>query len=41
MCPPGYHLNGFVAGDALGHMMYGYKFLVPINQKMLNKLSEE
>ena len=21
MCPPGYHHNGFVATDALGHMM--------------------
>ena len=23
MCPPGHHHNGFVATDALGHMMYG------------------
>ena len=23
MCPPGYHLSGFVATHALGHMMYG------------------
>ena len=23
MCPPGYHLNGFVATYALGYMMYG------------------
>ena len=22
ICPPGYHNNGFVATDALGHMMY-------------------
>ena len=22
MCPPGYHSNGFVADNALGHMMY-------------------
>ena len=22
MLPPGYHHNGFVATDALGHMMY-------------------
>ena len=22
MCPPGYHHNGFVATDALGHIMY-------------------
>ena len=31
-CPPGYHRNGFVATDALGHMMYGYTLLVPMNQ---------
>ena len=41
MCPPGYHHNGFVATDALGHMMYGYTLLVPMNQKVLNKLSKE
>ena len=23
MCPPGYHHDGFVATNALGHMMYG------------------
>ena len=23
MCPPGYHQNGFVATQALGHMIYG------------------
>ena len=36
MCPPGYHHNGFVATHALGHIMYGYTLLVPIN-----KLSKE
>ena len=41
MCPPGYHHNGFVATDALGHMMYGYTLLVPMNQRVLNKLSKE
>ena len=41
MCPPGYHHNGFVATHALGHMMYGYTLLVPMNQKVLNKLSKE
>ena len=41
MCPPGYHHNGFVATHALGHMMCGYTLLVPINQRMLNKLSKE
>ena len=30
MCPPGYHNNGFVTTHALGHMMYGYTFLVMI-----------
>ena len=38
MCPPGYHNNGFVA---LEHMMYGYTLLVPINQRVLNKISKE
>ena len=32
MCPSGYHHNGFVATHALGHMMYGYTLLVPMNQ---------
>ena len=41
MCPLGYHHNGFVATPALGHMMYGYTLLVPINQKVLKKLSKE
>ena len=25
----------------LGHMMYGYTLLVPMNQRMLNKLGKE
>ena len=43
MCPPSYHHNGFVATHplALGHMMYSYKLLVPMNQRVLNKLSKE
>ena len=41
MCPPGYHHNGFVATHALGHMMHSYTFLVPRNQRELNKLSKE
>ena len=41
MCPPGYHHNGFVATDALGHMVYGYTLLVPMNQRVLNKLSNK
>ena len=41
MCPPGYHHNGFMATHALGHMMYGYTLLVPMNQRVLNKLRKE
>ena len=39
--PPGYHHNGFVTTQALGHMMYGYTLLVPMNQGVLSKLSKE
>ena len=35
-----YH-NGFAAIYALGHMIYCYTLLVPVNQKVLNKLSKE
>ena len=41
MCPPGYQHNGFVATHALGHIMYAYTLLVPMNQRVLNKLSKE
>ena len=41
MCLPGYHHNGFVATNALGHMMYGYILLVPMNQRVLNKSNKE
>ena len=42
MCPPGYHDNGFMATYVLGHiMMYVYTLLVLMNQRVLNKLSEE
>ena len=41
MCPPGYYHNGSVAAHALGHMMYGYTLLVPMNQRVLNKLRKE
>ena len=41
MSPPGYHHNGFVATHALGHMMYGYILLVPMNQRVFSKLSKE
>ena len=39
MCLPGYHHNGFVATMALWHMMYGYTLVVPMNQRVLNKLN--
>ena len=41
MCPPGYHHSGFVGTHALGQMTYGYTLLVPVNQRVLNKLSKE
>ena len=41
MCPPGYHHNGFVETHALGHTMYGYTLLIPMKQRVLNKLSKE
>ena len=40
ICPPGYHHNGFLAIHALGHVMYGYTLLVPMNQRVLNKPSK-
>ena len=40
-CPPVYHHNGFVASHALGHMIYSYTLQVPMNQRVLNKLSKE
>ena len=39
--PPGYHHSGCVATHALEHMMYGYSLLVPMNQRVLSKLSKE
>ena len=41
MCSPGYDHNGFVATHTLRHMMCGYTLLVPVNQRLLNKLSKE
>ena len=40
MCPPGYHCKGFKLTHALGHIMHGYTLLVPMNQRVLNKLSK-
>ena len=35
MCPTGYYqsANGPMVTHALGHMMYGYILLVPMNQR--------
>ena len=41
MCRPSYHHNGFVATHAFEHTMYGYTLLVPMNQKVLNKLAQQ
>ena len=41
MYPLGYHHYGFLATHALGHMMYVYSLLVPMNQRALNKPSKE
>ena len=41
MCLLVYHHNGFVETHTVGHMMYGYTSLVPMNQRVLNKLSKE
>ena len=41
MCPPGYQQNGFVATHALGHMMYRYTLLIPMNQSVPKEQSKE
>ena len=41
MCPPSYHHNVFVTTHALGHIMYGYTLLLPMNQEVLNKSNKE
>ena len=41
MCHPSYHHLGFVANHALAKMMYSYTLLVPMNKRVLNKLSKE
>ena len=41
MCPRSYYHSGFVATHALGHMIYGYTLLVPMDQRVFNKLSKE
>ena len=39
--PPVYYYNSFVVTYVLWHMMHGYTLLVPMNQKVLNKLSRD
>ena len=41
ICPPDYYHNGFVATHTLGLMMYGYTLLVPMKQRVLNKLRKK
>lgn len=41
MCPPDYHHDRFVTTDALGHIMYDYTLLIPLNQRVLNISSKE
>ena len=42
MCPSSYHHNSLAATHvAPVHMMYGYSLLVPMNHRVLNKLSKE
>ena len=41
MCPLGYHRNGFLVTHAFEYMVYGYAWLTPMNQRVLNKLSKE
>ena len=36
----GYHHNDFVPTHAFGDIFYGYILLVPMNQRVLNKLSK-
>ena len=39
MCSLGH--NGFVANHTLRHMMFGCTLLVPMNQRVLNKLRKQ
>ena len=33
ICPPDHHHNCFVPRHSLGHMMYSFMLLVPMNEK--------
>ena len=39
--PSRYHRNEFVVTYAIGHMTYGYTLLLPMNQRLRNKLGKE
>ena len=41
--PLGYHqsVNGLIITHALGHMMYGYTLLIPMNQGVLKESSND
>ena len=39
--PSRYHRNEFVVTYALGHMTYGYALLLPMKQRVRNKLGKE
>ena len=43
MCPPGYYksANSPMVTHPLGHIMYDYTFLVPMNQRQLSNSSKE
>ena len=41
MCSSGYQHNGFMVTHALGHIMHSYTLLVPMNQRVLSKLSKD
>ena len=38
---PSWLLSQWLCGNSLGHMMHGYTLLVPMNQRVLNKLGKE
>ena len=40
-CLSGYQHNCFMATHAIVHMMYGCSLLVPMNQRVFNKLSKK
>ena len=39
--PRGYQPNDFAATHTFGHMIYRFNLMVPVNQRVLRKLSKE